>query len=360
MANFPTFSSRNEYMRTEGLELAIPVGIVIILLLLLGLCYCVPRYIYLRRKDKNSNTPKREQWPSLGQDIHFALQYVLSSAFDIIEIVRQEKETTKPPTDIKTTDIKTTERVLLFAKRRRPKNMCCYALVLLYFIILLVGLFLLLVCLFFNLFIYRKTSTCNDINVKTEYSVCFDINHGYARVNCTDSKNINDPNLEVICYLTDWGFFRALGVSFGAIQAVRALIFVLFPIGITIGRKSICLIIVFQSVSGLIIVTLPILLYCLFYVDGLALFTSLYGDPPLVHASVWIACATAFAFVVCLPWWAFHPGWTEDTSAFEQVIRKGNVSYVEWKTVHVQPPKEEKKEDATSCKKCVKCMWYPD
>ena len=241
------------------------------------------------------------------------LHSVLSSVFNMIEIA----EDTEGKTNI-----------LMFSKRLRPKSLCCYGYVVAYFLFLLVLLSALFLCMFSNFFIYRKTSTCNDINVKTEYSICFDINNGYERVTCTDSEKINDPNLEVICYLTDANFFRALGVAFGAIQAIRFLIVIFFPVGITMGLKWPQLTIATQCSGALVSTFPPTILYSLFYKRVTSQY--LYGDPLLVHFTLWLACATGFVFFVMHPWWAFHG----QDKVFKQIIDEDGEShekYLKWK-----------------------------
>ena len=210
-------------------------------------------------------------------------------------------------------------RILMFSKRPRPENPPHYWYIVVYFLILLVLLSVLFLCMFSNFFLYRKTSTCNDINVKTEYSICFDINRGYERVLCTDTEKINDPDLEVICYLTDFGFFRALGVAFGAIQAIRTLIAILFPLGITMGLKFPRLTVATQISGALVSLLPPIILYSVFYTRTTTLV--LYGDPLLVHFILWLACLTGFSFFALHPWWAFQD------KVFKQVIEERDLKW---------------------------------
>lgn len=322
ISDFPTFETRKDYWITEAVEpFAIVAAIVASFLLLAAAtvvfyvvscgccsfrcisqsrvqrcCCCVP----LCRCCGQLCGRLRCECPR----VHFILQQVLGSVFDVIEVAEDEGRS-----------------IILFAKRRRPRNNCCYVIVLAYFTALFILLSFLFLSLFSNFLIYRKTSNCNDINVKTEYSICFDLDNGYEVVNCLERQD--DPDLKVICYLTDFGFFRALGTAFGAIQAFRTLISILFALGIKLGQKLPYLTATVQVVGALVSVVPYAMLYGLFYTHYTSIV--LYGNPPLVHATLWLAWATVFVFVCLHPWWAF-----KESTIFGKKIRaqEDNVNYL--------------------------------
>ena len=322
ISDFPTFKTRQDYWITEAVEpFAIIVVIVASFLLLAaatvvfygvscGCCSfpcvaesCVHQcrcWVPLFRCCGQLSDRLRCKCPGF----QLLLQQVLSSVFDVIEAAEDQRRS-----------------IILFAKRRRPRNNCCYVMVLAYFTALLILLSFLFLSLFSNVLIYRKTSTCNDINVKTENSICFDLDNGYKVVDCLERKD--DPDLNVICYLTDLNVFRALGIAFGAIQAFRALISILFPFGIKLGLKWPYLTTTLQVVGALVSVVPYLILYSLFYTHYTSIV--LYGNPPLVHATLWLAWATVFVSVCLHPWWAF-----KESTIFEKKIiaQEDNVNYL--------------------------------
>ena len=311
-SDFPTFKTRKDYVITEAVEPFVIVAAIVVLCLALAVLIafyccvkCVCRQRRVHQRDYRVSVPLCPcSCDRLRSHLHFLLQQVLSSVFDVIEVAEDEGRS-----------------IILFAKRRRPRNNCCYVMVLAYFTALFILLSFLFLSLFSNFLIYRKTSNCNDINVKTQYSICFDLNNNYEVVNCLQRQN--DSDLEVICYLTDFNIFRALGTAFGAIQAFRTLISIIFALGIKLGLKWPCWTTTLQVFGALVIVVLCTTLYSLFYTHHISII--LYGDPPLVHATLLLALATIFVFVCLHPWRAF-----KESTIFEKRIRgqEDNVNYL--------------------------------
>lgn len=292
--DFPTFSSNKPYQTTEGLELLIVAAIVAGAIVFMGCIYCVCRCCVCRCCQCAEEGAELEEGAEEGRcakckDI---FKQGLSAVFDVIEPAKENDQLT-----------------FLFSKRR-PKSGCCYGYVWVYFTTLFVFLFLLFLSMFCNFFIYRKTSTCNDINVKRKNYICFDINHGYRKVDCLEEK---DDNLDVICYLTDFDFFRALGIAYGAIEAFRALISTFFSIGIVIGKKAPGAMITYQIISVILSIILFGVIYGVFHEDCTS--GTLCGNAVLLHMTVILAFLTSQFFVVGHPWWAF-----DSVSHFEKVI----------------------------------------
>lgn len=198
------------------------------------------------------------------------------------------------------------KQILLFSKRKPDKWHGC---VMFYYLILLFVLLALFLFLFCNFLLYRKTSTCNDINVETNFSICFNIHGGYKAVDCVKEK---DQKLEVICYLLDFNFFRALGIAFGAIQAITTLVSIIVPLSIAMGQKAPALILAIQIIASLALIAVLPVFYTLHWKHIFDPF--LYGDPVLVHAIFVLANIVGF-LIVWHPWCLF-----KNSSDFEQEI----------------------------------------
>ena len=107
--------------------------------------------------------------------------------------------------------------LLLFAGRIGPKKRLQVVHVYLVFWIMaaLITYIWFIVILIENI-IYRKTTTCNDVNVRSNRSVCFDVRSSKGRVNC---KLKDSGDLEVFCYLVQPSF-AAFGVAFSIAKGV--------------------------------------------------------------------------------------------------------------------------------------------
>ena len=289
IGDFPTFKSREDYRITEGLEPPFVIIIIVLVSCVLGIIYSCAWCCYKsceskcgsRKSEKTKCEPPIWMWK------------ILSYVFGAIEVAQDDGKT-----------------VVLISKTKM-KNWCAYGAcyVFGYYIIELILLGLLFLVLFCNFLLYRKTSTCNDINVKTESSICFDINNHYERVDCTAERN--NPDLEVICYLTDIAPFRALGTAFAAANAISAVISVFSSIGIKMvaSQPHRCVFITIQILFGTISCVSLIVLYTRFYSDVL------YGDPPLIHLTVCIATVLFAILFWGFPWCAFS-----DSSTFQQEL----------------------------------------
>ena len=286
IGDFPTFKSREDYRITEGLEPLFVVIIILVVIGVFGIIYCCTRCCCNCCKCGSCNSRNEKCKPPIG------MWKILSYVFGAIEVAQDDGKT-----------------VVLISKTKM-KNWCTYGAccVFGYYIIELILLGLLFLVLFCNFLLYRKTSTCNDINVKTEYSICFDINDHYKKVDCISKQ---EPDLQVICYLTDFAFFRALGTAFAAANAISAVISVFSSIGIKMvaSQPHRCVFITIQVLFGTISCMGLIALYTWFYNYVL------YGDPPLIHATVCIATVLFAILFWGFPWCAFS-----DSSTFQQEL----------------------------------------
>lgn len=175
-----------------------------------------------------------------------------------------------------------------------------------YYGIVFMLLMLLFIVLFCDSLLYQKSSTCNDMDDETEYTVCFDVNNDYNKIDCINKDTSTD--LEVICYTTDFSPFRALGVSFGAVSAVRLAVSVVSFVGIKMVKyqPGRCLFITLQVICGLASFLCPTIFYSLFYTHVQYVPNILiYGNPPLIHCAVWLVALLLVVLFWGFPWCAF-------------------------------------------------------
>ena len=86
--------------------------------------------------------------------------------------------------------------------------------------------------MFFDTAFYRKSTTCNDLNVRRDAFLCFDISKSVTAgpTNCTDPAIRDDLDIYVLCYLQFFNFPIALSLSFSFAQLVIILIHISFSI----------------------------------------------------------------------------------------------------------------------------------
>lgn len=113
-----------------------------------------------------------------------------------------------------------------------------------------------------NLF-YRKTGTCNDINVEDKSYTCFNV-HGYTQVNCL--TEMRPSNTTVFCYLYSPSP-GAIGIGFGTYSAIIFGVTVYFNIAIKLAERAnrnfccawsllcIQIILAFLGLMGMLVVT---------------------------------------------------------------------------------------------------------
>lgn len=120
-------------------------------------------------------------------------------------------------------------RFFLFGGYRKPIKL---RMVHVYFLTMM----LLAICWFSVMFIdtgiYRKTTTCNDINVERDAYLCFDVNvNNYLHaepVDCT--KVIDDLDVHVLCYLKYYNIATAASIAFSFMQLIVFGIYITFAI----------------------------------------------------------------------------------------------------------------------------------
>ena len=105
-----------------------------------------------------------------------------------------------------------------------------------YFLLIIFAVFNLGAAMFVDNFFYRKTTTCNDLNVRNDAYQCFNAEDPLESdpVNCDLEEIKNDLDVRVICYLQSSSLAVALSLSFSFIQ------FVLIPVQVSFSLTLWC------------------------------------------------------------------------------------------------------------------------
>ena len=135
-----------------------------------------------------------------------------------------------------------------------------------YFLTLMALAFFWFAVVFVDTALYRKSTTCNDINVQKDAYVCFDIDEknllGSKPVDCQDvANNYNYNEVHVICYVKYFGFATAASIAFSFVQLILFLIHGTFALTIycnvtfrDCGRKCILVIYVILCVFAVSVI----------------------------------------------------------------------------------------------------------
>ena len=108
------------------------------------------------------------------------------------------------------------EELIPYPKHCHGKKIaCCYTYT--YFIVATILALLWLIAMTVENAIYRKTGTCNDINVLDSSFTCFDITNGsYEHISCEIGS---DPDITVFCYLYSPNP-GAVGIAVGIVNLI--------------------------------------------------------------------------------------------------------------------------------------------
>ena len=132
---------------------------------------------------------------------HRLLGYVFSNISELYI----EHETTTKAGDTK---------VLIVSERKIPSGYIEWSTYL-YYIFMLLMCFMWFIAIALELSIYRKTGTCNDINVNVNSFRCFAVYNNYHLIDCKNATN----DIKVICYLYHLNIV-GFGVAFSAAKFI--------------------------------------------------------------------------------------------------------------------------------------------
>lgn len=294
------WESRSAYALTEFVVFLIGAIIFTAMLSSLGLLFC-----YFRNNDK---------YLKFVKGLHrFLIKTVFSGGDELVQILYPKERKEPKPLKAKTT----WGKIAVFV----------------YFTLLsgLVALWYLVT--FTNAFIYRKTGTCNDLNVNdTDYS-CFLISdrnvppqiqeiideEAGELVPCqrvqeflTTTPNIT-YNLEVICYASQLNLLSALGIAYGACKTITFLLQLIFKGFMFLaakGRIMRRILITLQALFvGFVVLFLLIVPTTLHEVSGPrnSPFDIIRGELFFSFAFISLLGLSTVLVAGLTPWWAFHP-----------------------------------------------------
>ena len=206
--------------------------------------------------------------------------------------------------DSKTSTTKThCRQEFLFGGYRNPKRICCLHTYFLTMLVIVLNWFLLM---FFDTAFYRKTTSCNDINVKRDAYMCFDVSKPLSDgpIDCTANEQNDD--LHVLCYLKSFNIATALSLAFSFAQLVILLIYISFSYTLWCVKNcnarcalfSHVVILVAYIVFGCLVYGLLIGLNAkdLKYSEGWNIF---YGDK-ILHIIMFVCCGVTIFFLTLL------------------------------------------------------------
>ena len=182
-------------------------------------CCCSCCSVWTEDQDSASNY-------DLMDHEHEGLCSKLNILFPVYRIVfRQTVKEVVTHHETSTDTTKTQE--FLFGGYRNPKHNCRLHTYFLTMLVIVLNWFLLMLC---DTAIYRKTTTCNDINVRRDAYMCFDVSKSVTAVpvDCTNPDVMQNDNIHVLCYLKSFNIATALSLAFSFAQLIILLIHISF------------------------------------------------------------------------------------------------------------------------------------
>ena len=220
------------------------------------------------------------------------------------------------------------ETIFLFGGYKNPQHLRRARMIHVYFMTMMFLAICWFIVVFVDTAIFRKTMTCNDINVEEHAYVCFDVNandyHHSKPVDCNEV--IDKRDVHVLCYLQYYNFPTAASIAFSFMQLIVFGIYVTFALTLLIVRwhlvtKCKYKKYIIRVVSGLIIVVfivIPIIILIIIIIldhvneaqnTG---FNFLYGERVPRYFMCVLGCLTLFLLAGLSPYW-----WLiEDTEKF--------------------------------------------
>ena len=150
-----------------------------------------------------------------------------------------------------------------------------------------------------ELSIYRKTTTCNDINVKVQSFSCFEVNNNYQKIDCGNTDDIDTRS--VICYLYN-PTLAGFAVAFSAATLVRTIADWFFKL---VMKATNCI-----AWCGLALRMVLLLLAVLILAAYIALTQVqiieesyfIFGEVPMRIAQLVLLCLTVAGMLLIPPW----------------------------------------------------------
>ena len=193
-----------------------------------------------------------------------------------------------------------TEPVLIISERKVPSSVCIGFLTYLYFTYMLLMCSLWFITMLVELMVYRKTGTCNDINVKVRSFSCFDVDNKYERIDCEQTPDIDTRR--VICYLYNPNI-AAFGVAFSTATLFSVIGDFAYNI-ILKGTKKCCGCFLVLRILGLILVAAVFITFMVLAhvhrIFNTNYFT--YAGIPMRYVQLLLLFMTAVGILALPPW----------------------------------------------------------
>ncbi len=189
------------------------------------------------------------------------------------------------------------EKTAVFAERQ-PETGCAKIWTCLYFAVVLTLASCWGFVVFWNSSYYRKTNTCNDINVDDDSYVCY-TTKDYEIVDCMHTEKPGP----VLCYLETKSFAAGAGIGFSIFQLMLGVGKVGFTVATWFASKgsyhcgSICFFIISIVVGVVLIAILIAYPVCAFELDHTS-YNVFFGHPVLVW---WMYALLVITIFLCLP-----------------------------------------------------------
>ena len=146
--------------------------------------------------------------------------------------------------------------------------------------------------------IYRKTTTCNDINVDVKSFRCFDVGKKFSVINC-DAPDITER--KVICYLYSPSI-AGFGVAFSTAKLISVVADIAYKFIFKFTNKYCCCAFILRI--ALIVAALGALLAYLLVIHLLNITETYFtfGRVPMRMAQLVLVCLTVGGILVIPPW----------------------------------------------------------
>lgn len=130
----------------------------------------------------------------------------------------------------------TTRREYLFSGYRIPRQPWMLHI---YYLAMLLVVFNWFVIMLIDTAFYRKTTTCNDLNVRRNAYLCFDVSKPTSAgpIDCTKQEIKDDLDIHVLCYLENFNFPTAISLAFSFAQLIIVSIHISFTFTLWCVRK---------------------------------------------------------------------------------------------------------------------------
>ena len=193
-----------------------------------------------------------------------------------------------------------TKTVLIISEREVPSG-SIGCLTYFYFTYMLLMCSLWFIAMLVELMVYRKTGTCNDINVKVQSFSCFDVDNNYTKIDCEQTPDIDTRH--VICYLYNPNI-GAFGVAFSTAILFSKIGDFAFNFILKCTKKCCkCLVVVRISVS--ILVVIVFIVFMVVAHDPIAILDTnyfTYAGIPMRWVQLLLLFATALGILLFPPW----------------------------------------------------------